>query len=77
MLAPIIQKAAEKYKGKLRIAKLNIDENPQTAATYQTMSILTLILFKHNQVVGRLVGVQPQIAIERLIEASFINAING
>lgn len=68
MLAPIIQKVAEKYKGKLRVAKLNVDENPQTAATYQTMSIPTLILFKHNQVVGRLVGVQPQLAIERLIE---------
>jgi thioredoxin 1 len=69
MIAPTIEKMAQKYAGRLKVAKLNVDENPQTAARYQAMSIPMLILFKGGQVINRLVGAQPPHAIESLIQA--------
>lgn len=70
MVAPILDTLAQKYAGQVKIAKLNVDENPQSASTYQTRSIPTLILFKHGQLVERLVGAQPQAVIERLIQSA-------
>jgi thioredoxin 1 len=68
MVAPIVEKIAKKYQGRVKVVKLNVDENPQTAGQYQTMSIPTLILFKNKQVAGRLVGAHPQGNIEQMIE---------
>jgi len=56
MASPIIEELAETYKDKVLVAKLNIDENPATAAKYQVMSIPTMILFKGRKEIKRIVG---------------------
>ena len=52
--------------------KLNVDENPQTASRFQTMSIPTLIMFKGGQQVNRLVGAHPAPAIENMVRAAIL-----
>ncbi|MET0657571.1 MAG: thioredoxin TrxA [Steroidobacteraceae bacterium] len=56
MIAPMLDQVAEEYKGKLTIAKLNIDENPRTPQRFNVRGIPTLILFKNGQVEGQKVG---------------------
>jgi thioredoxin 1 len=64
------QLAAES-QGQYRIAKLNVDENPQVASRFQITSIPTMLIFKDGKLIDRLVGVQPKPAIaERLRLAS-------
>jgi len=65
MLAPSIAQLAEEMVGRVKFAKLNVDENLQTAAKFGIMSIPTMLIFKDGKVVDRLVGVQPKAAIER------------
>ncbi len=60
MIAPILNELADEYDGKLRITKLDVDENPATAMAYGVMSIPTLILFKGGKPVERIVGYQPK-----------------
>jgi thioredoxin 1 len=56
MIAPILEEIATEQAGKVRIAKLNVDDAPQTAQQFQVMSIPTLILFKDGEVQKRVVG---------------------
>ncbi|MDP9441426.1 MAG: thioredoxin [Actinomycetota bacterium] len=56
MIAPILQEIADEQAGKLRVAKLNVDEAPATARQFQVMSIPTLILFKDGEMQKRIVG---------------------
>jgi thioredoxin 1 len=64
------QLAAES-QGQYRIAKLNVDENPQTASRFQISSIPTMLIFKDGKLIDRLIGAQPKQAIaERLQLAS-------
>jgi thioredoxin 1 len=65
MLAPTIDQLAEEKAGTIKVAKLNVDENPQTATKFGIMSIPTMLIFKDGDVVDRLVGVQPKAAIEQ------------
>ena len=67
MVAPTLERLAQQYAGKVRIAKLNVDENPLMAQRYQAMSIPMLLLFKGGKQVGKLVGAHPQPNIEQLI----------
>ena len=60
MIAPILEEIATEYGGKLKVAKLDVDHNPNTAVAYGVMTIPTLILFKKGQPVARLVGYQPK-----------------
>src|SRR5262245_54531433 len=60
MLTPTIEALAEKYAGKVKVGKLNTDENRQSAMNYQISSIPTLIVFKGGQPVDRILGLQPQ-----------------
>lgn len=67
LISPVLDQLAAESQGRYRIAKLNVDENPQTAARFHIASIPTLLIFKDGQLVDRLVGVQPKEAIaERL-----------
>jgi thioredoxin len=59
-LAPVLDQLAAESKGKYIIAKLNVDENPQTAAQFGIRSIPTMLIFKNGTLVDRLVGVQPR-----------------
>ena len=63
MLAPIIDQLASEFAGRVKIAKLNVEENPQTATKFGVQSIPTMLIFKNGQVVDRLVGAQPKPAI--------------
>ncbi|RME82347.1 MAG: thioredoxin [Caldilineae bacterium] len=60
MIAPILEEIAREYEGQLKVAKLDVDHNPNTAMAYGVMSIPTLILFKDGQPVERLVGFMPK-----------------
>lgn len=55
-IAPIIDKIAEEYEGKLKVAKLDVDENRDTAVEFGVVSIPTLIFFKNGKEVNRIVG---------------------
>ncbi len=61
-LTPTIEELAEEYEGRVRVGKLNTDENPQTATTQQISAIPTVMLFKNGQLVenGRFVGLTPK-----------------
>jgi thioredoxin len=60
MLTPTIEKLATDYAGKVRIGKLNTDENPQVASANSINAIPTVFLFKNGEVVDRFVGVTPE-----------------
>ena len=60
MIAPILEEAADHYQGKMRIAKLNVDENGEWAAKFNIRSIPTLLLFNKGAVVARKVGAVSQ-----------------
>lgn len=64
-VAPILDELASKYAGGVRIAKLNVDENPLTASRYEVRSIPTLLLFKDGTLVNTLVGALPKDTIEQ------------
>lgn len=68
MLGPIIEELAEELGDKVKVMKLNVDENPQTSMQYQVMSIPTVMLFKDGKAVETMIGVQPKQAYEKAIE---------
>lgn len=65
MLAPTIEKLADEYAGKIKVAKLDVDENPKTATKLEIMSIPTLLIYKDGKIVDTLVGAQPKAEIEK------------
>lgn len=69
MMAPVVEQIAQDYSGKMKVAKLNVDENPESAAAYGVMSIPTLILFKNGEAVERFVGFRPKQELARLVDA--------
>jgi thioredoxin 1 len=69
MIAPVVESLAADYGGRLAVAKLNIDDNPDTPQKYQVMGIPTLILFKGGQPVERFVGYIPKEDLKRLVDA--------
>ena len=60
LVSPIIEELAKSYQDKLKVAKLNVDENPQTPAQYGVRGIPTLIIFKNGAESERIVGAQPR-----------------
>ena len=69
MIAPVLDELAAESAGRYLIAKLNVDENPQTAAQFQISSIPTMLIFKSGKLVDRLVGAQPKSAIAARLAA--------
>ncbi len=68
-IGPVLEQLAGKYVGKVKIAKLNVDENPLTASQYAVQSIPTMIFFKNGKKGNRLVGAQPKQEIEKQLNA--------
>jgi thioredoxin 1 len=60
MVAPVVNEIARENEGKLKVVKLDVDDNQNTAMAYGVMSIPTLILFKNGQVAERIVGYKPK-----------------
>jgi thioredoxin 1 len=70
MIAPALEEIAGSLDGKVKIVKLNVDENPATAQKYGIMSIPTLMLFKNGELASRQVGAAPRQKLEQWITAS-------
>jgi thioredoxin 2 len=68
MMEPVIDELAAELAGRVRVAKLNVDENPATAARFNARSIPTLLLLKAGREVDRIVGAQPKSEIARRLE---------
>ena len=60
MVGPIIEELAGDYEGKVKVGKLNVDDNQKTAMGFQVMSIPTVILFKNGEPVETMVGLRPK-----------------
>jgi len=63
MVAPILEELSEEYEGKIKIVKLDTDENRQTAMNYGIVSIPTLNVYKGGEVVKQIVGARPKAAL--------------
>ncbi len=64
LLSPIVEELSETYAGKVKVGKVNVDENNKLAMKYNVMSIPTLKFFKNGQMVGEMVGAAPKSAVE-------------
>jgi thioredoxin 1 len=67
-IAPLIDQLAEQYSGKVKIGKINIDDNPSITSQYGIQSIPTLILFKDGEVSERFMGMPPKAKLEGALE---------
>ena len=65
MVAPVLEEISNEHGDKIKVVKLNVDENPATARNYQVMSIPTMSVFSDGQVVKSIVGAKPKAAILR------------
>ncbi|MBI3193182.1 MAG: thioredoxin [Ignavibacteriae bacterium] len=68
MVAPVVEQLASEFAGKVKVVKLNTDENQQTAETYGIMSIPTLAIFKNGQVVDGVVGAVPKNVLKEKLD---------
>lgn len=68
MAGPIIDELAEEYKDKVKVGKVNVDENPQTAMKFGVMSIPTVVLFQNGKEVKREVGFSGKEGYRKLLE---------
>ena len=69
MIAPILDEIASEYKGNLKVAKLNIDENPETPQKYAVRGIPTLMIFKGGEVAGTKVGAMTKSQLSAFIDS--------
>jgi thioredoxin 1 len=70
MIAPALEEIAGAMNGKVKVLKLNVDENPATATKYGVMSIPTLMIFKGGQLASRQVGAAPKQKLEQWINTA-------
>ncbi len=68
LIAPVLEELAKEKAGKVKVAKVNVDENQQLAGQYQIMSIPTLLFFKGGRVVDQMIGAVPKDRIVRTLE---------
>jgi thioredoxin 1 len=68
MVAPVVEEIAEQYAGKLKVVKVNTDENPSVASQYGIRSIPTLMIFKEGQRVDMVVGAVPRTTLANTLE---------
>lgn len=68
MLAPTIAQLAEEYDGKVKVGKVNVDEQPSLAAKYGVASIPTVILYKNGQATSKSVGFVPKAQLEDMLK---------
>ncbi len=78
IIAPVLEEIAAEYAGRIKIVKLNTDQNPGIAAKYNIMSIPTLMIFKNGEVTDQIVGAVPKKTITAKLDyyATAINSLN-
>ena len=69
-IGPALEKLAEEYQGKVTIAKVNVDENPEISAKYGVRSIPFLAMFKGGEITSSVVGAQPPQSLQKMIDES-------
>jgi thioredoxin 1 len=69
MIAPIVEEMATEYTGRLKVVKLNTDENPDIASRYKIMGIPTLIFFKDGKIIDQIVGAVPKTQLKAKIDS--------
>ena len=70
MIAPVLDELAGEYDGKLSIMRMDVDQNPKTAAKYSVMSIPTLLIFKQGNPISHIVGFRPKAELKRSLDAA-------
>lgn len=73
IVSPIVEELAKEYEGKLKVGKLNVDDNPDTSAKYGVMSIPSLIFFKDGKPVKTMVGAQGKENFKKGIEEVLVS----
>jgi len=73
MIAPTIEELAKEYAGKIKVGKLNTDENPEVATKYKIMGIPTVMFFKDGQKVDQVVGAVPKPQLKAKIDSLLSN----
>jgi thioredoxin 1 len=73
MVAPVVEQIANEYEGKIKVVKLNTDENQDTAVTYGIRSIPTIGIFKDGQVVDSVIGAVPKQHLEEKIKPHLVS----
>ncbi len=68
MIGPIFEELSSEYVGKVKFAKVNVDENPKTPANYGVRGIPTMIMFKGGKAVDQIVGAVPKSQVENLVK---------
>jgi thioredoxin 2 len=68
MVAPVLERLAVRYAGRVKVVKVNVDENPVTAARFDARSIPTLAFVQNGATISRTVGAQPEAALARQID---------
>ena len=68
MIAPILRELAKEYKDKLKVAKIDVDQEPDLASQFNIVSIPTLLFFNKGQVVKQQIGAVPRQALEKIIK---------
>jgi len=69
MVAPILERLASQYAGRVKVVKVNVDNNPRTSARFDANSIPTLVILRDGTTVTRLVGAQPEPVLRKRIDA--------
>lgn len=67
-ISPIIEELAKEFEGKVKVTKLNVDENPATPSQYGVRGIPTLILFKEGKILDQIIGAVPKARLKSMIE---------
>jgi len=70
MIAPVIEQLASENEGSAKVAKLNVDDAPQSAQSHGISAIPTLLLFKDGQVIERISGVQPKERLQEMLDSA-------
>ncbi len=68
-IAPLVDELAKEYAGKLKVVKINVDDNPETPARYGVRGIPNLVLFKNGEVKDQIVGAVPKAVLEKAVQA--------
>ncbi len=68
MVGPVVEELAKEYEGRIKVAKMDVDQNRQTPAKFGIRNIPTLIFFKDGEVANTIIGAQPKSALEDVIK---------
>ena len=69
MISPMVEQLAAEYEGKIKVGKVNVDENMNLASTYRIMSIPAIMIFKNGEIAEQIIGAVPKAQLVQKIEA--------